>query len=73
MISKKVRLDKRLREIPRIGTREIPVRGICVCVNLSSDLLGKYGSGMAHHNGKFDIDESVLSLGICAEASLVFG
>lgn len=32
----------------------------------------EYGSGAAHHNGKFDIDESVLSLGICAEAGFVF-
>lgn len=28
------------------------------------------GSGAAHHNGKFDIDESTLPLGVCAE--LVF-
>lgn len=31
-----------------------------------------YGSGAAHHNGKFDIDESGLWLGICAEAGFVF-
>lgn len=30
-----------------------------------------YGSGAAHHNGRFDIDESVLSLGICAEMAFV--
>lgn len=30
------------------------------------------GSGAAHHNGKFDIDESVLYLGACAEAAFVF-
>lgn len=33
----------------------------------------EYGSGAAHHNGKFDIDESVLALGACAEAAFVFG
>ncbi len=31
-----------------------------------------YGSGAAHHNGKFDIDESVLYLGICAEVAFIF-
>lgn len=31
------------------------------------------GSGAAHHNGKFDIDESALPLGILAELSFVFG
>ncbi len=31
-----------------------------------------YGSGAAHHNGKFDIDESSLPLGICAELAFVF-
>lgn len=31
-----------------------------------------YGSGAAHHNGKFDIDESVLSIGICTEVGFVF-
>lgn len=31
------------------------------------------GSGAPHHNGAFDIDESVLSLGICAEAAFAFG
>lgn len=31
-----------------------------------------YGSGAAHHNEKFDIDESVLSLGACTEAAFVF-
>ena len=28
-----------------------------------------YGSGAAHHNEKFDIDESALKLGVCAEAA----
>ena len=32
----------------------------------------EYGSGAAHHNGKFDIDESGLWLGICAEIAFVF-
>lgn len=32
----------------------------------------EYGSGAAHHNGKFDIDESVLQLGVCAEVAFVF-
>ena len=31
-----------------------------------------YGSGAAHHNGKFDIDESSFSLGVCAEVGFVF-
>ena len=31
-----------------------------------------YGSGAAHHNGKFDIDESSLPLGVCAELAFVF-
>ncbi len=31
----------------------------------------EYGSGAAHHNGKFDIDESCLYLGACAEAAFV--
>ena len=31
------------------------------------------GSGAAHHNGKFDIDESVLALGALAELAFVFG
>lgn len=31
-----------------------------------------YGSGAAHHNEKFDIDESALPLGVCAEVSFVF-
>lgn len=30
-----------------------------------------YGSGAAHHNGRFDIDESALSLGVCAEVGFV--
>lgn len=30
-----------------------------------------YGSGAAHHNGKFDIDESSLYLGVCAEVGFV--
>ena len=30
-----------------------------------------YGSGAAHHNGKFDIDESALWLGVCAELAFV--
>ncbi|MGN0158610.1 MAG: amidohydrolase, partial [Brotaphodocola sp.] len=29
------------------------------------------GSGAAHHNGKFDIDESALTLGVCAEVAFV--
>ena len=32
----------------------------------------EYGSGAAHHNGKFDIDESALPLGVCAEVGFVF-
>lgn len=32
-----------------------------------------YGSGAAHHNGKFDIDESALQLGVYAEAAFAFG
>lgn len=32
----------------------------------------EYGSGAAHHNGRFDIDESGLWLGICAETAFVF-
>ena len=32
-----------------------------------------YGSGAAHHNGKFDIDESALTLGVCAEVGFVLG
>ena len=28
-----------------------------------------YGSGAAHHNGRFDIDEEVLPLGVCAEVA----
>lgn len=32
-----------------------------------------YGSGAAHHNGRFDIDESVLPLGVCAEAAFALG
>lgn len=31
------------------------------------------GSGAAHHNGRFDIDESVLPLGVCAEVGFAFG
>ncbi|WP_127058812.1 amidohydrolase [Veillonella ratti] len=31
-----------------------------------------YGSGAAHHNGKFDIDESGLYLGVCAELAFIF-
>ncbi|MCD8020295.1 MAG: amidohydrolase [Clostridiales bacterium] len=31
----------------------------------------EYGSGAPHHNGKFDIDESNLYLGVCAEAAFV--
>lgn len=31
------------------------------------------GSGAAHHNGKFDIDESAMPLGACAEAAFIFG
>lgn len=31
-----------------------------------------YGSGAAHHNGKFDMDESALILGVCAELAFVF-
>lgn len=31
----------------------------------------EYGSGAAHHNGKFDIDESALALGVCAEVGFV--
>lgn len=30
-----------------------------------------YGSGAAHHNGKFDIKESILYLGVCAELAFV--
>lgn len=30
------------------------------------------GSGAAHHNGKFDLDESCLSLGVCSELAFVF-
>lgn len=29
------------------------------------------GSGAAHHNGRFDIDESVFSLGVCAEVAFI--
>lgn len=31
----------------------------------------EYGSGAAHHNGKFDIDETALYLGVCAEVGFV--
>ncbi len=31
----------------------------------------KMGSGAAHHNGQFDIDESCLWLGVCAEVGFV--
>ncbi len=31
----------------------------------------EYGSGAAHHNGKFDMDESALSLGVCVEVGFV--
>lgn len=31
------------------------------------------GSGAAHHNGKFDIDESALALGVCSEVGFIFG
>ena len=31
-----------------------------------------YGSGAAHHNGKFDIDESALPLGVCSELAYIF-
>ena len=31
----------------------------------------EYGSGAAHHNGKFDIDETSLYLGVCAEVGFV--
>lgn len=31
-----------------------------------------YGSGEEHHNGRFDIDESVLPLGVCTEVGFVF-
>lgn len=31
----------------------------------------KFGSGAAHHNGKFDIDESALILGVCTEVAFV--
>ena len=30
-----------------------------------------FGSGAAHHNGKFDIDESALILGVCTEVAFV--
>lgn len=30
-----------------------------------------YGSGAPHHNGKFDIDESCLYLGVCTEVGFV--
>ncbi|MGN0404735.1 MAG: M20 family metallopeptidase [Bariatricus sp.] len=33
----------------------------------------EYGSGAAHHNGKFDIDEAALQLGVYAEVAFVFG
>ena len=33
----------------------------------------EYGSGAAHHNGKFDLDESVLWLGGCAQLAFVIG
>ena len=32
----------------------------------------EYGSGAAHHNEKFDVDESVLPLGVCAELAFLF-
>ena len=32
----------------------------------------KLGSGAPHHNGKFDIDESALVLGVCTELGFVF-
>ncbi|MGI6108721.1 MAG: hypothetical protein ACOYB8_02590 [Eubacteriaceae bacterium] len=31
----------------------------------------KLGSGAAHHNGRFDIDESVLALGVCTEVGFI--
>jgi len=33
----------------------------------------EYGSGAPHHNEKFDIDESVLPLGVCAEVVFALG
>ena len=30
------------------------------------------GCGAAHHNGRFDLDESSLPLGICAELAFLF-
>lgn len=32
-----------------------------------------YGSGAAHHNSKFDLDESALALGVGTEVAFVFG
>ena len=32
----------------------------------------EYGSGAAHHNENFDVDESVLPLGVCAELAFLF-
>lgn len=32
----------------------------------------RLGSGAPHHSGKFDIDEAVLPLGVCAEVGFVF-
>ena len=31
------------------------------------------GSGAAHHNSRFDLDESVMPLGVCAEVAFVLG
>lgn len=31
----------------------------------------EYGIGAAHHNGKFDVDESVFPLGVCAEVGFI--
>ena len=31
----------------------------------------EYGSGAAHHNEKFDVDENVLPLGVCAELAFL--
>ena len=43
--------------------------GVLALLGIKND---KLGSGAAHHNGKFDVDESVMPLGVCAAASFVF-
>jgi metal-dependent amidase/aminoacylase/carboxypeptidase family protein len=42
--------------------------GVLIFLGITNESLG---SGAPHHNGRFDVDESVLPLGVCAEVAFV--